>query len=194
MESKTMTVALSVLLLLAVSGVQAFSPRNLGRSLLAPNATNGAKPTNGATMRKDDDDSVEGAVKFLKAANISVTNSTIFAPTDEALAELNKMLNLTANDYAKPAIAEAAAATLKLHVIPGKVLYSKDIPMGNTTLLTAAGKNITVTKKIDDDGDDKGEEEVYVKGMGNKKGAEVEKKDIAWMGNVVHVIDKVLLA
>lgn len=132
-----------------------------------------------------DDGAVTLSTKFFQAAGLDVKDSTIFAPSDMAFKKFAKKLNVTdTNKFLEPPLLELTLASLKQHVVPGKVIKAADIPSGNTTLPTLGGKDITVVKNG---------EGVFVYGPTSKKGAKVLKTDINLGSNVVHVIDKVLV-
>ena len=110
---------------------------------------------------------VAGAVQ---QANVGPTLSqardlTIFAPSNDAF---NAIGNLAAS-----LSTEQLASILSFHVIAGSVLYSTTL--GNTSVQTLGGQNVTVTVEGD---------AVFV------NSAKVIKPDVLVSNGVVHVIDK----
>ena len=97
---------------------------------------------------------------------------TVFAPTDDAFAELDSddLTNLINNDTAN------LSDILLYHVIPGIVL-SGDLT-DNMTVTTVQGTNITITIF---------NETVFI------NDAEVTLADIECSNGVIHIIDKVLI-
>merc|ERR1712227_781874 len=66
---------------------------------------------------------------------------TVFAPTNEAFAEIPKdTLDALLADK------EALTAVLLRHVVPGAALASCNVPRGTTSLDTAGGESIEVTR------------------------------------------------
>ena len=97
---------------------------------------------------------------------------TIFAPTDEAFAELPVG---TLEDLLKPENKDALAAILTYHVVPGKVMAYEVFKLRSTP--TVNGEDITITNddgiKVDD--------------------ANVTRFDILAKNGVIHTIDKVIM-
>jgi uncharacterized surface protein with fasciclin (FAS1) repeats len=98
---------------------------------------------------------------------------TVFAPTDEAFAKLDKA---TLEDLLKPENKEKLAAILTYHVVPGKVMAADVV--GVTSAKTVQGQAITV--KVEDD-------VVHI------DNAKVVATDIEASNGVIHVIDTVIL-
>ncbi|MDG6218805.1 MAG: fasciclin domain-containing protein [Candidatus Thermoplasmatota archaeon] len=117
-------------------------------------------------------------VEAVIAAELATTLSdesnlyTVFAPTDDAFAELDSdyLTNLINNDTAN------LSDILLYHVIPGIVL-SGDLT-DNTTVATVQGTNITITIV---------NETVFI------NDSEVTLADIECSNGVIHIIDKVLI-
>merc|ERR1711936_44387 len=66
---------------------------------------------------------------------------TVFAPTNEAFAKVpEETLNGLLADK------DALTAVLLRHVVPGAALKAQDVPKGTTTLNTAGGEDIDVTR------------------------------------------------
>jgi len=97
---------------------------------------------------------------------------TVFAPTDEAFANLPAG---TLTDLLKPENKAKLANILKYHVVAGKVM-SSDIKAGNVSTVAGAALAVKLQGK-----------DVMV------NDAHVTKADIAADNGVIHVIDKVLL-
>lgn len=97
---------------------------------------------------------------------------TVFAPTNAAF---EKLPEGTLADLLKPENKEKLTAILKYHVIPGKVMASKMMPMKVATL---EGHEFEVTTKGTD---------VMV------NNAKVIKTDILGKNGVIHVIDTVIM-
>merc|ERR1711936_188544 len=66
---------------------------------------------------------------------------TVFAPTNDAFAKIpEETLNGLLADK------DALTAVLLRHVVPGAALKAKEVPKGTTTLKTAGGEEIDVTR------------------------------------------------
>ncbi len=101
---------------------------------------------------------------------------TVFAPTDEAFAELPPE---TLKSLLKPANKDQLTAILTYHVVPAKVMAA-DVQAGEVT--TVNGEPFTVA--VDGDGVE------ITDGQGNS--ATVTETDIEASNGVIHVIDSVL--
>ena len=97
---------------------------------------------------------------------------TIFAPTDEAFAELPAG---TLDDLLKPENKDALANILTYHVVPGKVMAYEVFKLRSAA--TVNGEEVTITNdegiKVDD--------------------ANVTRFDILAKNGVIHTIDKVMI-
>ena len=98
---------------------------------------------------------------------------TVFAPTDEAFAKLDKAL---LDDLLKPENKDTLVAILTYHVVPGKVTAADVVKL--TSAKTVQGEEITI--KVDGN-------TVMV------NDAKVTQTDIAASNGVIHVIDTVIL-
>jgi transforming growth factor-beta-induced protein len=98
---------------------------------------------------------------------------TVFAPTDEAFAKLDKAL---LDDLLKPENKDTLVAILTYHVVPGKVTAADVVNL--TSAKTVQGEEITI--KVDGN-------TVMV------NDAKVTQTDIAARNGVIHVIDTVIL-
>jgi transforming growth factor-beta-induced protein len=98
---------------------------------------------------------------------------TVFAPTDEAFAKLDKAL---LDDLLKPENKDTLVAILTYHVVPGKVTAADVVKL--TSAKTVQGEEITI--KVDGN-------TVMV------NDAKVTQTDIAARNGVIHVIDTVIL-
>jgi transforming growth factor-beta-induced protein len=98
---------------------------------------------------------------------------TVFAPTDEAFAKLDKAL---LDDLLKPENKDTLVAILTYHVVPGKVTAADVVKL--TSAKTVQGEEITI--KVEGD-------TVMV------NDAKVTQTDIAARNGVIHVIDTVIL-
>lgn len=103
---------------------------------------------------------------------------TVFAPTDEAFAKLEKAKPGILADLLKPENKSKLQAILKYHVVPSEVRAANVVKLKNgTTVATLSGKKITVNNKhgvmIDN--------------------AKVIKTDVLCSNGVIHVIDTVLI-
>jgi len=114
---------------------------------------------------------IAGLAEFLAAPG----HLTLFAPTDDAFAQLDKW---TVDYLLQPRNKEALQTVLKYHVLNGRVM-SHDI-VGTATPFTLAEKNLCV----------------YFAGEGRRhiqvNDARVTEADILADNGVIHVIDKVL--
>ena len=97
---------------------------------------------------------------------------TIFAPTDEAFAELPAG---TLDDLLKPENKDALANILTYHVVPGKVMAYEVFKLNSAA--TVNGEEVTITN---DDG-------IRI------ENATVTQFDILAKNGVIHKIDKVML-
>merc|ERR1719239_725320 len=115
----------------------------------------------------------------VKAADLVETLSgegpfTVFAPTNEAFAEIPKdALDALLADK------EALTAVLLRHVVPGAALTAQDVPVGSTDVKTAGGEEITVTR------------DNYIKVKSSAGGAGVVAFDVLATNGVVHLVDTV---
>merc|ERR1719339_421963 len=115
----------------------------------------------------------------VKAADLVETLSgegpfTVFAPTNEAFAKIPKetLDGLLADK-------EALTAVLLRHVVPGAALASCNVPRGTTSLDTAGGETIEVTK------------DHYIKIKSSAGEAGVVAFDIMATNGVVHIVNSV---
>ena len=99
---------------------------------------------------------------------------TVFAPTDEAFA---KLPGGTVENLLKPENKRQLVAILSYHVVPGKVMSSKDLLGKKTMAKTVEGTQISIDAT---DG-------VRV------NNAKVVKADIEASNGVIHVIDMVII-
>ena len=99
---------------------------------------------------------------------------TVFAPTDEAFA---KLPGGTVENLLKPENKRQLVAILSYHVVPGKVMSSKDLLGKKTMAKTVEGTQISIDAT---DG-------VRV------NNAKVVKADIEASNGVIHVIDTVMI-
>ncbi|MCL6509945.1 MAG: fasciclin domain-containing protein [Anaerolineae bacterium] len=98
---------------------------------------------------------------------------TVFAPTDEAFAKLDKAL---LDDLLKPENKDKLVAILTYHVVPGKVTAADVVKL--TSAKTVQGEEITI--KADND-------------MVMINDAKVTTPDVMAGNGVIHVIDTVIL-
>lgn len=112
-----------------------------------------------------------------KAAGLADTlatgNFTVFAPTDEAFANVNPVV---IEDLLKPENKAKLAAVLTFHVVPGSV-RAKDA-YGLSSAKTVNGQRLELN--LDDE-------------TPNVAGANIVKTDIECSNGVIHIIDSVLL-
>ncbi|KAL6755822.1 Fasciclin domain-containing protein [Haematococcus lacustris] len=158
------------------------------RALLKANKTGTAGGANGTKIKNGNStkNAVSLAIGFLRVSNLLPNNSTIFAPTDKALRALGMRLNVSeASALVKAPYLDNSLASLKYHVIPGRMLTTTDFPNGETTYTTALdGKQLKVINR--------GTSLLVVDGKGSRAKV-VGRSNIRWNGNVVHLVDKVLL-
>ena len=114
-------------------------------------------------------------VAAVEAAGLAETLSsegpfTVFAPTDEAFANLFESVEIDMNDT------EGLAEVLKYHVASGVIMAADVVSM--TSIPTLQGGNLTV--EVTDEGVKVG-------------GANVTATDIVCSNGVIHVIDAVLM-
>jgi uncharacterized surface protein with fasciclin (FAS1) repeats len=143
----------------------------------------------GRTAEKDIVDTAAGAkgfstlVKAVQAADLVEALKgkgpfTVFAPTDEAFAKLEKAHPGTIAMLLKPENKKKLVEILTYHVVPGKVLAHDVVKlMDGTKVKTLNGASLRV---------------------GNKHGVKVDnatvvKTDILCSNGVIHVIDSVIL-
>ena len=101
---------------------------------------------------------------------------TVFAPTDDAFADLLEVLGLTAEELL--ADTELLTAVLTYHVIAGEVPASTVVTLDGQTAATVNGAEVTIS--VDGDA-------VQV------NDANVIAVDVAASNGIIHVIDSVLL-
>merc|ERR1712234_14062 len=100
---------------------------------------------------------------------------TVFAPTNEAFAEIPKdTLDALLADK------EALTAVLLRHVVPGAALASCNVPEGDTKVKTAGGEEITVSRTR------------YLKIKSSAAKTGVAAFDILATNGVVHLINDVI--
>jgi transforming growth factor-beta-induced protein len=114
----------------------------------------------------------------LKAADLVATLKgkgpfTVFAPTDEAFAKLQKG---TVEDLLKPENKAKLTAILTYHVVPGNVMAADVVKLSKAK--TVQGSEVTI--KVDD-------------GKVMVENAKVTATDIKCGNGVIHVIDAVIL-
>lgn len=108
---------------------------------------------------------------------------TVFAPTNDAFADLLEALELTSLEGLIDALgAEAVVKVLGFHVVPA-VAFSFDLAEGANTVPTLAGEDLTVTRT--------GNNVTVTDAAGNT--FNVVTANVAIENGVVHVIDGVLL-
>lgn len=117
-------------------------------------------------------------VAAVKAADLVSTLKsegpfTVFAPTDEAFANLPEG---TLDELLKPENKEKLASILTYHVVPGKLMSDKVVEMKSAT--TVNGKDVSIS---------------VVDGNVMINDATVVKADVKASNGVIHVIDKVIL-
>lgn len=98
---------------------------------------------------------------------------TVFAPTDEAFAQLPEG---TVENLLKPENKDQLVSILTYHVVPGRLTAEKVTSMAGTTTLQGEQVSFKVA-----DG------KVYV------DGAEVVQADVSTSNGVIHIIDRVIL-
>lgn len=107
---------------------------------------------------------------------------TVFAPTDDAFADLENQLNsqygLGIADLLTPANRELLTEVLAYHVVPAEAIASRQIPNGATSLPTLAGSSIQINRDESDI---------------NVSGVDVIAFDVLTSNGVIHAIDRVLL-
>ncbi|MGF1457463.1 MAG: fasciclin domain-containing protein [Leptolyngbyaceae cyanobacterium] len=107
---------------------------------------------------------------------------TVFAPTNEAFADFDDLLDsrygLGVSDLLEPANLDLLREVLAYHVVPGAALTSGDIPNGVTMLEAADGSMIQVNRGGDDI---------------NVQSVPVTAFDVPASNGVIHVVDDVLL-
>ena len=150
----------------------------VGLVLVAPGITNAqeADPTMNIVETAVNAGSFNTLVAAVKAAGLVETLSgagpfTVFAPTDEAFAQIpeEKLTALLADK-------EALTALLTYHVVAGKIMAADVVKL--STAKTVNGKSVEI--KVMD-------------GKVMIDGAEVISTDIETTNGVIHVINKVIL-
>jgi transforming growth factor-beta-induced protein len=101
---------------------------------------------------------------------------TVFAPTEEAFAELLEALGVTAGELL--ADTELLTSVLLHHVVPGKVMSADLAGASDLMVTTVQGGEVSVTESM---------------GSVTIDEATVVTADIEASNGVIHVIDKVLL-
>jgi uncharacterized surface protein with fasciclin (FAS1) repeats len=107
---------------------------------------------------------------------------TVFAPTNEAFAELDETLTsqygISVDVLFEPENQELLAAVLANHVVPAVAVDSGDIPNGTTTLEAANGTPLQINR----DGRDV-----------NVNSVDITAFDVMTSNGIIHAIDQVLL-
>ena len=100
---------------------------------------------------------------------------TVFAPTNDAFAKIpSDVLNILLADK------DALTAVLLRHVVPDAALKAQDVPHGTTSLKTAGGEEIEVTRNR------------YIKVKSSAGEASVIATDILATNGVVHLVNTVI--
>lgn len=107
---------------------------------------------------------------------------TVFAPTNEAFADLDGLLRsrygLSVADLLQPENQDLLTEVLTHHVVPGAAIASGDIPNGVTVLEAADGSTLQVNR---------GGEDINVNSVG------LSAFDVPATNGVIHVVEHVLL-
>ena len=107
---------------------------------------------------------------------------TVFAPTNDAFADLDELLNdrygIGVADLLEPANQALLTDVLTYHVVPGAAIASGDIPNGVTVVPSLEGDSLEVDREEDD---------ITVDGV------PVTAFDVPATNGVIHVVDDVLL-
>jgi uncharacterized surface protein with fasciclin (FAS1) repeats len=111
-------------------------------------------------------------------------NTTVFAPTDAAFAQLPAPLNNAANISAitDPATIALLRNVLRYHMVPARV-FSVDLREGLSAPTRLAGSNVTISLANGP----------QVQGNGNPSGSNIVAVNLLARNGVIHVIDRVLL-
>lgn len=119
----------------------------------------------------------------LDEALLTAEDVTVFAPTNDAFADLLEALELSSLEALIDELgAEAVTKVLQFHVVPA-VAFSFDLAEGDNEVPTLAGENLTVTRS--------GADVTVTDAAGNTYS--VVAADVVVENGVVHVIDGVLL-
>ena len=161
-----------------VRNIKTFAVLAAGLVLAAPGTTSGqmSAPTMNIVETAIDAGSFNTLVTALKAAGLVETLSgdgpfTVFAPTDEAFAQIpEEKLNALLADK------EALTAVLTYHVVAGAVMAEDVVKLSSAKTLNGESVDIEV-----------------VDGKVMIDGAEVITADIETTNGVIHVINKVIL-
>lgn len=205
------TAAAAALLLLvalcaAPAGVEA---QNITSEASATEALNAASIAANSSADTGGNATYFIGLALLTSSNLTVENSTIFIPDDEAFnfyqgsseesMDSGSDMNVTVanttfsprtnvSDFLNATMAPATLTLLRLHIVPG-VYNSTSIPDGNTTVPTLGGPDLTVNKATDPEYNITSIT-VYDPAGDN---AVVLQPDIPFGTNVLHVISSVLL-
>ncbi|HET8736325.1 MAG TPA: fasciclin domain-containing protein [Pricia sp.] len=145
-----------------------------------------ADATNESFVQGDDESDEDFAKRSAPDNYTYFKSATVFAPTDDAFADLFAILG---DDYTSIASfeTEKELALLKeillYHVVPGKVA-SADLKAGSLT--TVSGSDIEIINSI-------GTEHVTIGDATNDVNAKIVTPDVSARNGVAHVVDKVLL-
>ncbi|GFH12032.1 FAS1 domain-containing protein, partial [Haematococcus lacustris] len=123
------------------------------------------------------------AIQLFKLANVTLTNSTILAPTDDAFNSMGVRIR-NISDFFNATLAGLSKDILANHVLKG-IFRSTALPLGNTT--RPAINNATIVFTND------GPEGISVAVADSDDYADVVQADIPFGTNIVHIIDTVLL-
>lgn len=126
------------------------------------------------------------ALKKTGLANVAslAGNTTVFAPTDAAFAQLPAPLNNAANikGITDPATISTLKSVLLYHLVPARV-FSVDLREGLQAPTNLPNQTLTVSLAGG----------AKVKGSGNAAGSNIVAVNILARNGVIHVIDQVLL-
>ncbi|KAL6755818.1 hypothetical protein V8C86DRAFT_2666852 [Haematococcus lacustris] len=123
------------------------------------------------------------AIQLFKLANVTLTNSTILAPTDDAFNSMGVRIR-NISDFFNATLAGLSKDILANHVLKG-IFRSTALPLGNTT--RPAINNATIVFTNEGPGD------ISVAVADSDDYADVVQADIPFGTNIVHIIDTVLL-
>lgn len=111
-------------------------------------------------------------------------NTTVFAPTDAAFAQLPAPLNNAANisNITDAATINTLRSVLRYHMVPARV-FSPDLREGLTAPTRLTGQTVSISLTGG----------AKVKGNGNAAGSNIVAVNLLARNGVIHVIDQVLL-
>ncbi|KAL6764910.1 hypothetical protein V8C86DRAFT_1216525 [Haematococcus lacustris] len=123
------------------------------------------------------------AIQLFRLANVTMQNTTILAPTDDAFNSMGFDVN-NITDFFNSTLGPVTMDILGFHVVKGSFMSSM-LPLGNTSASTLSAIPVIFMNG--------GPGNISVMLTGADDYADIVQPDILFGSNVVHIIDTVLL-